>query len=86
MPRDLEPSLNEKAFIGQALQDGLRLDGRGLEDYRPISLSLGDEYGIADVRLGKTRYDSYNVCFNACFESAKSTKYVVEFLPKPQPK
>ncbi|CAK7265390.1 3'-5'-exoribonuclease [Sporothrix epigloea] len=55
MPRDLEPSLNEKAFVGQALQEGLRLDGRGLEDYRPIVLSLGDEYGVADVRLGKTR-------------------------------
>ena len=55
MPRDLEPSLNEKAFVSQALQDGLRLDGRGLETYRPISLSLGDEYGVADVRIGKTR-------------------------------
>ncbi|KIH94404.1 exosome complex component RRP45 [Sporothrix brasiliensis 5110] len=55
MPHDLEPSLNEKAFVGQALQDGLRLDGRGFEDYRPISLSLGEEYGVADVRLGNTR-------------------------------
>lgn len=55
MPRDLEPSLNEKVFIGQALQDGLRLDGRGFEDYRPISLSLGEEYGVADVKFGGTQ-------------------------------
>lgn len=61
MPRDLEPSLNEKAFVGQALQDGLRLDGRGFEDYRPISLSLGEEYGVADVRLGSTRWVAVDV-------------------------
>ncbi|EPE04893.1 exosome complex exonuclease rrp45 [Ophiostoma piceae UAMH 11346] len=55
MPRELEPSLNEKAFLGQALKEGLRLDGRGFDDYRPITLTLGDEYGVADVRLGNTR-------------------------------
>ncbi len=57
MPRELEPSLNEAAFVAQALQEGLRLDGRGNDDYRPITVTLGEEYGVADVRIGKTRYD-----------------------------
>ncbi|OAA67993.1 exosome subunit rrp45 [Niveomyces insectorum RCEF 264] len=55
MPRELDPSLNERAFIHQALRDGLRLDGRGFEDYRPVALAFGDEYGVADVQLGNTR-------------------------------
>ena len=56
MPREAEPSNNERAFILEALQEDIRLDGRGLESYRDIQLSFGDEYGAADVRLGKTRY------------------------------
>lgn len=56
MPREAEPSLNEKAFVAQALQENLRLDNRAFDDYRPIELSFGDEYGAAEVKLGKTRY------------------------------
>lgn len=55
MPREAEPSLNEKEFIVQALQENLRLDGRGFHDFRPLSLTFGDEYGAAEVSLGKTR-------------------------------
>lgn len=55
MPREAEPSLNEKAFVTQALQEQLRLDNRAFDDYRPIELSFGDEYGAAEVTLGKTR-------------------------------
>lgn len=56
MPREAEPSLNEKAFVTQALlQEHLRLDNRAFDEYRPIELSFGDEYGTAEVRLGKTR-------------------------------
>lgn len=55
MPREAEPSLNEKAFVTQALQEQLRLDNRALDDYRPIELSFGDDYGAAEVKLGKTR-------------------------------
>ncbi|KAF3770514.1 hypothetical protein M406DRAFT_59501 [Cryphonectria parasitica EP155] len=55
MPREAEPSLNEKAFVTQALQEHLRLDNRSFDDYRPIELTFGDEYGTAEVRLGKTR-------------------------------
>lgn len=55
MPREAEPSLNEKAFVTQALKEHLRLDNRALDEYRPIDLSIGDEYGSAEVKLGKTR-------------------------------
>ncbi|ROT35844.1 exoribonuclease family protein [Sodiomyces alkalinus F11] len=55
MPREAEPSANEKQFLLQALQEGLRLDGRAFDEYRKLDLTLGDEYGTADVSLGQTR-------------------------------
>lgn len=55
MPREAEPSLNEKVFLVQALQEGHRLDGRELEQFRKLELSFGEQYGVADVTLGKTR-------------------------------
>jgi len=58
MPKEAEPSSNERAFILQALHEDIRLDGRALDAYRQLDISFGDEYGVADVRLGKTRYDS----------------------------
>ena len=56
MPREPEPSLNERAFILEALQEGVRLDGRALGAFRDIEISFGEDYGVADVTLGKTRY------------------------------
>lgn len=58
MPRETEPSLNERAFVLQALRENIRLDGRAFDAFRDMELSFGDEYGVADVRLGKTRYCS----------------------------
>ena len=55
MPREAEPSINERAFLLQALQENTRLDGRAFDAYRNLDISFGDDYGIADVRLGKTR-------------------------------
>lgn len=60
MPREVEPSLNEKAFVIRALQEQLRLDGRQLDEYRPLDLSFGEQYGSADVTLGKTRWDIHS--------------------------
>ncbi|PHH76962.1 hypothetical protein CDD82_3736 [Ophiocordyceps australis] len=54
MPREAEPSLAEKEFVCKALGEGLRLDGRSLDEFRPLQLSFGDEYGVASVRCGKT--------------------------------
>ncbi|KAH0399702.1 hypothetical protein KCU89_g5934, partial [Aureobasidium melanogenum] len=55
MPREVEPSLNERQFIRDALFESIRLDGRQLDQYRNLELEFGDDYGVADVRLGKTR-------------------------------
>jgi hypothetical protein len=55
MPRETDPSNNAKSFLLQALRENVRIDGRGFDEYRPIDLSFGDEYGVATVQLGKTR-------------------------------
>lgn len=55
MPREAELSINERAFILQALQENIRLDGRSVDAYRPLEIIFGEDYGAADVRLGKTR-------------------------------
>ena len=57
MPREVEPSLNERHFFAKALQENIRLDGRKFDQFRALELEFGDEYGVADIRLGKTRYD-----------------------------
>ena len=56
MPREAEPSINERAFILEALQENIRLDGRPLDAFRELQITFGEEYGVADVQLGKTRY------------------------------
>lgn len=55
MPREVEPSLNERQFVRDALFESIRLDGRQLDQFRNLDLQFGDDYGVADVRLGKTR-------------------------------
>ena len=58
MPREVEASLNEKQFFAKALQENLRIDGRAFDQFRAIELEFGEEYGVADIRLGNTRYGS----------------------------
>jgi len=55
MPREAEPSLNERAFILEALKEDIRLDGRALDAFRDIEITFGEDHGVADVTLGKTR-------------------------------
>ncbi len=55
MPREVEPSLNEKQFLLRALEENLRIDGRAFDEARELELNLGDEPGTAEVPLGKTR-------------------------------
>ncbi|KAH0594907.1 hypothetical protein MHUMG1_07204 [Metarhizium humberi] len=57
MPRDAEPSLSEKTFVAKALDEGLRLDNRKFEQFRPLELTFGDEFGVADAKCGKTRHN-----------------------------
>ena len=63
MPREVDPSVNERAFILQALLDKTRLDGRTLNSYRELSLTFGDQSGVAHVRLGHTKYVQYKDVF-----------------------
>lgn len=56
MPREVGPSLNERQFFQQALKESIRIDNRGFGDFRTLQLEFGDEYGVSDVRIGKTRY------------------------------
>src|ERR1700761_315034 len=55
MPREAELSNNERSFIQQALRENIRLDGRQPDQYRPLDIQFGEEYGAVDVGLGKTR-------------------------------
>ncbi|RMZ74798.1 hypothetical protein DV737_g5721, partial [Chaetothyriales sp. CBS 132003] len=55
MPRAVVISNIERSFILEALQEGIRVDGRLYDQFRPIQLEFGDRYGSATVRLGKTR-------------------------------
>ncbi len=55
MPREAEPSLNERAFILEALKEDVRLDGRALDAFRKIEITFGEDHGVADVTLGQTR-------------------------------
>jgi exosome complex component RRP45 len=55
MPREAEPSLSERTFVTKALEEGLRGDGRKFEQYRSRELSFGREFGVAEVKFGKTR-------------------------------
>ena len=56
MPREVDPSLNERAFILQALIEKTRLDGRAFNSFRDLYITFGNEYGVAIVRLGHTKY------------------------------
>jgi exosome complex component RRP45 len=55
MPREADLSSNEREFTLQVLRNGMRLDGRGRDQFRPIDLTFGDQYGAVDLRLGKTQ-------------------------------
>ncbi|KAK4624664.1 Exosome complex component rrp45 [Fulvia fulva] len=55
MPREADPSNNEREFLLAALRENVRLDGRAFDQFRDVQLAFGEEYGVADVRVGKTR-------------------------------
>jgi exosome complex component RRP45 len=60
MPREAESSLNERQFIVQALKENIRIDGRSFDEFRKLDLTFGDDYGVADVTLGRTRSVSFH--------------------------
>lgn len=61
MLKDSDLSLIERAFILDGLQAKARLDGRALDQLRPVSIEFGDEFGNVSVRLGKTRFVPFHL-------------------------
>lgn len=55
MPKDLEPSISERTFVLDALKEGIRIDGRDADAYRALNIDFSTEYGLVEVRLGRTR-------------------------------
>lgn len=55
MVKELDPSINESTFLLEALKQGKRVDGREIYDMRSTEITLGSDYGFAEVRLGKTK-------------------------------
>ncbi|XP_051204003.1 exosome complex component RRP45B-like [Lolium perenne] len=53
------PTVNEREFIEQAFESGLRVDGRGPFDFRNLKIAFGREDGSAEVELGETRVMGY---------------------------
>jgi exosome complex component RRP45 len=74
MPREADISINERDFIKQALQEQIRLDGRAFDAFRKIELTFGDEYGVADVQLGKTRYAACHAIASLSLQSLESLR------------
>lgn len=58
MSKEAPLSVAEHEFILDALRQDLRLDGRRADQFRPINISFGQEYGHVKLQLGKTKYVS----------------------------
>ncbi|KXG54579.1 Exoribonuclease, phosphorolytic domain 1 [Penicillium griseofulvum] len=54
MSKEAQLSIAERDFILEALREDVRLDGRKPDDYRPLNISFGEEYGHVKLQLGKT--------------------------------
>ena len=55
MSKEAQLSIAERDFILEALHENVRLDGRQPDDYRPLNISFGEEYGHVKLQLGKTK-------------------------------
>jgi exosome complex component RRP45 len=55
MSREILLTTAEHDFIVEALKRNVRLDGRGIDELRPLNITFGDEYGHVEVQLGHTR-------------------------------
>lgn len=57
MSKEAPLSIAERDFILEALRQDARLDGRTANQFRPLKISFGDEYGHVNLELGNTRYE-----------------------------
>eukprot|EP01127_Copromyxa_protea_P018322 TRINITY_DN573_c0_g1_i1.p1 TRINITY_DN573_c0_g1~~TRINITY_DN573_c0_g1_i1.p1 ORF type:complete len:459 (+),score=113.42 TRINITY_DN573_c0_g1_i1:3-1379(+) len=56
-------SSNELKFISSAIcESQLRMDGRGVYDFRTLKITFGSEYGQVQVQLGTTRVYVVTTC------------------------
>lgn len=56
MVKDAEISLNERNYVKEALKNGFRVCGRGLNEMRKPTITIDkNEYGFVEVELGKTK-------------------------------
>ncbi|ORX74911.1 ribosomal protein S5 domain 2-like protein [Linderina pennispora] len=52
---EIGPSNIESQFALDALRQGIRVDGRGIYDYRTLKIACGPTPGLVEVQLGETR-------------------------------
>jgi hypothetical protein len=55
MSKEAQLSIAERDFILEALREDVRLDGRQPDQFRPMDITFGEEYGHVKLQLGKTR-------------------------------
>lgn len=56
-------STNELKFISTAIcEKQMRMDGRGVYDFRTLKINFGTEYGQVQVQLGTTRVYVVTTC------------------------
>ena len=72
--RPSSPSLPERDFTLDALNQSLRLDGREPTDMRPITIAFGPELGWVECSLGKTKY----VYFCVNISDTSKTQMLIE--------
>lgn len=56
--RPSSPSITEREFLLEAINQSLRLDGRDLLQARAPTLTFGPELGWVECAMGKTRWVS----------------------------
>lgn len=56
MVKGKDISVNERDFVvGLLEEEGVRLDGRGVEEFRKVEIEFGTSLGHVEVRMGKTK-------------------------------
>ncbi|KAF8335980.1 ribosomal protein S5 domain 2-type protein [Cantharellus anzutake] len=55
MPREFDQPTSNRTFVLSALQNRIRLDGRDFLQGRDHELIFGEDLGVVECRLGKTR-------------------------------
>lgn len=60
--KNLVVTNNEENFILEALEEGLRIDGRSPNDYRTVDIKFDQQFGQCFVSIGKTKVMSVVTC------------------------